>query len=287
MVLKYRLDIQPASTWILMQDIRQRGLPFTLTEIGHFYAGRHFYTERSGKAGYFLVYTEEGCGQIRHEGTVLQLLPGQAVLLECTAQHRYETSGTHWVHRWMHLDGPGLAGYAGHLAWHPVTLAHQPEFDRRFARLESQATDSDEAGLALQSHSISSLLTAMLLCFLETDEYRGLMRHPGIDAALRLMQQRLGGSITIEDMAKAATLSKYHFVRLFHRQLGCTPYQYLIRSRIGQAKQLLRTTNLAVAQIAEQVGYASESNFIRQFKELEDTTPAQFRKGNILFSAAE
>lgn len=284
-MLKYRLDILPASTWILMQDVPQRILPFALTEIGHFYAGRQFYTERSDKDGYFLVYTEEGCGQIQYEGTTLTLNPGQAMLLECTPQHRYETAGTQWVHRWMHLDGNGMAGFAAHLPWHPVTLAYRPEFEQRFAQLEAQATSSDEAGLALQSHGISALLTAMLLSYLETDEYRDLARHPGIDAALRLIQQRLSSNVTIEDMARVANLSKYHFVRLFHRHLGCTPYQYLIRSRIGQAKQLLRTTNLAVAQIAEQVGYASESNFIRQFKEMEGATPSQFRKGNILFSA--
>ena len=72
--------------------------------------------------------------------------------------------------------------------------------------------------------------------------------------------------ITIDDMARAACLSKYHFIRLFHALEGVTPYNYLQRKRVAVAQRLLSTTKLTHVEIAEQVGFDHRSTMAEAYR---------------------
>ena len=84
--------------------------------------------------------------------------------------------------------------------------------------------------------------------------------------------------ITIDDMAKVACISKYHFSRLFKESTGQSPYKYLSQYRIDKAKDLLISTNLSVNEIALRVGFDDMSSFIYLFKQHMHVSPLQFRK---------
>ena len=72
--------------------------------------------------------------------------------------------------------------------------------------------------------------------------------------------------ITIDDMAQAACLSKFHFIRLFHALEGVTPYRYLQQKRVAAAQRLLSTTQLTHVEIAEQVGFDHRSTMFRHMR---------------------
>ena len=73
-------------------------------------------------------------------------------------------------------------------------------------------------------------------------------------------------------------LSKYHFIRVFKRIMGTTPYNYLTNYRINNAKILLKTTDLSVYEIAERCGFSDTSNFIVQFKKHTGQKPLEYRR---------
>jgi AraC family transcriptional regulator len=83
--------------------------------------------------------------------------------------------------------------------------------------------------------------------------------------------------ITIDDMASAACLSKYHFIRLFHALAGATPYRYLQQKRVAAAQRLLSTTRLTHVEIAEQVGFDHRSTMFRQIRRLTGRSGRQWR----------
>ena len=83
--------------------------------------------------------------------------------------------------------------------------------------------------------------------------------------------------ITIEDMARAACLSKYHFLRLFHALEGVTPYRYLQHKRVAAAQRLLSTTQLTHVEIAEQVGFDHRSTMFRHMRRLTGRSGRQWR----------
>jgi AraC family transcriptional regulator len=83
--------------------------------------------------------------------------------------------------------------------------------------------------------------------------------------------------ITIDDMARAACLSKYHFIRLFHALEGVTPYRYLQRKRVAAAQRLLTTTELTHVEIAEQVGFDHRSTMFRHMRRVTGRSGRQLR----------
>ena len=72
------------------------------------------------------------------------------------------------------------------------------------------------------------------------------------------------------------------FSRLFKEMTGLSPNNFVIYSRIDQAKALLTTTDLSVAEISAQVGYPNSSNLITLFTQRVGCSPSQFRKENRL-----
>ena len=83
--------------------------------------------------------------------------------------------------------------------------------------------------------------------------------------------------ITIDDMARAACLSKYHFIRLFHALEGVTPYRYLQQKRVAAAQRLLSTTDLTHVEIAEQVGFDHRSTMFRHMRRVTGRSGRQLR----------
>ncbi|WP_419181480.1 helix-turn-helix domain-containing protein [Niallia circulans] len=56
--------------------------------------------------------------------------------------------------------------------------------------------------------------------------------------------------------------SKYHFLRTFKKTINFTPYQYILILRINKGKELLKNSNRTIIEIANEVGFSSELNFI-------------------------
>jgi AraC-like DNA-binding protein len=83
--------------------------------------------------------------------------------------------------------------------------------------------------------------------------------------------------LTLDEMARAAHLSKFHFAREFAAAYGETPRSYLTRRRIERAKDLLRAANLTVTEICYLVGFNSLGSFSSRFRELVGYSPNQYR----------
>lgn len=96
--------------------------------------------------------------------------------------------------------------------------------------------------------------------------------------ALNLITQSYGRDLTVELMAAQCGLSVSHFRRQFRRAMGSSPLEYLNNLRISVAHHLLRTTQLSVLAISEEVGFRSLSSFNRLFKRVYDVSPRQVRK---------
>ena len=82
----------------------------------------------------------------------------------------------------------------------------------------------------------------------------------------------------IEDLADICDMSPTHFRRMFQTIMGTSPLEYLNSVRISKASVLLRSTELPVLTISEEVGFRSVSSFNRHFTEITGTTPLKLRK---------
>jgi AraC-like DNA-binding protein len=95
---------------------------------------------------------------------------------------------------------------------------------------------------------------------------------------IEMMRANLSEQITVDDMARAARFSKFHFSRVFQRVTGVSPGRFLSAMRIQEAKHLLLTTSLSIADITFQVGYNSVGTFSTRFKESVGLSPTDYRR---------
>lgn len=91
------------------------------------------------------------------------------------------------------------------------------------------------------------------------------------------LDTRYSGAVSLDELARLAGMSKYHFLRLFTRTMGITPYSYLQAIRIGRAKQLLEQ-GIPPAETAQLTGFGDQSHFTHTFKKLIGLTPKQYMR---------
>lgn len=96
--------------------------------------------------------------------------------------------------------------------------------------------------------------------------------------ALAFIEDNPDRAISLRELAGAAGLSRFHFGRVFKRQLGLSPAKYVEQTRIEQAKLLIVGARMPLAAIAQAVGFADQSHFTRRFRAHEGCTPAQFAR---------
>jgi len=92
-----------------------------------------------------------------------------------------------------------------------------------------------------------------------------------------LADARYAEALDVDQMARAAGLSRAHFSREFRRAFGTSPHAYLLTRRLERAAALLRTTDRSVAEICMDVGLQSVGSFTTSFKRTFGRTPVEYR----------
>jgi AraC-like DNA-binding protein len=91
-------------------------------------------------------------------------------------------------------------------------------------------------------------------------------RDPRVRAAIAQMHASYADALTVDDLAKTAKMSRFHFSRLFRDEVGDAPYQFLLRVRIARAVELLRGGHHSVTEAALACGFSDFSRFACTFK---------------------
>lgn len=140
----------------------------------------------------------------------------------------------------------------------------------------------------LLTDEILSELALHLLGLHQSDLKR--MHHlPPVKAATRAeIYRRLGVAVdyiysfyhqtlSLDELAEVALLSKFHFLRLFKAAFRQTPHQFITGLRLDQARQLLQDSSQSVQGIAEQIGLGNASSFSRLFRQQIGVYPTEYR----------
>lgn len=99
-----------------------------------------------------------------------------------------------------------------------------------------------------------------------------------VERVIHAMRENLGEQITMDDMARTAMFSKFHFSRIFLRVTGISPGRFLSALRLQEAKRLLLTTAMTVADISHLVGYNSIGTFSSRFRASVGVSPSEYRQ---------
>jgi AraC-like DNA-binding protein len=85
-------------------------------------------------------------------------------------------------------------------------------------------------------------------------------------------------TLTIDEVAREAAMSPFHFIRQFHALFGYTPHQFRTRARLDRAKYLLALGNDSVTDVCLEVGFSSLGSFSDLFARRVGVSPAEYRR---------
>ncbi len=128
------------------------------------------------------------------------------------------------------------------------------------------------------------LLIEALRSTVGTEASPGLLRglaDARLVMALRKMHESPAASWTVAQLSKEAGLSRSTFFERFSRAVGVAPMEYLLSWRMALAKNLLRRNEVSIGEIAERVGYSSQSTFTVAFTRLVGSPPTRFAREQV------
>jgi len=129
--------------------------------------------------------------------------------------------------------------------------------------------------LALEAIAVAAL--SLLCAEAQSGRERLGPMHPSVVRACHFIEKNLSRQMELSSISHAAGLSLNHFSRLFDRQLGYTPIEYVWHLRIQKAASMLRSTGLSVGEISTQTGFQNPFHFSRRFKAAFGSSPRAYR----------
>jgi AraC-like DNA-binding protein len=95
--------------------------------------------------------------------------------------------------------------------------------------------------------------------------------------ARRCIEERFADGLSLTELAEHVALSPYYLLRVFRAEVGMPPHAYLDSVRIRRAQALLEA-GMALARVAAEIGFSSQSHFTRRFKQVIGVTPGQYAR---------
>jgi AraC family transcriptional regulator len=143
---------------------------------------------------------------------------------------------------------------------------------------ESQLPSShDRFGLECIATAIALALSQHARAVTMSSKRSAQLASRQVRAVQSYVEEHLDRTISLAELAAAAGLSPFHFLRAFKQSVGVTPGRYVLDRRIAGAMSLLKSGCLSVSEIGIRVGFDHSSHFARAFRRAVGVTPSAFR----------
>lgn len=246
--------------------------------VGHFIYEPGYSLTRSSYDSFLLIYVQQGSMHFHMEDTTYDVCQGQFVLLNCYHPHSYHAD-RNCETVWIHFDGPAAPTYC--------KIIHE--------KLGVVFTVSGSCSILNKLDTIyrqfrsNAHIDELIMCKLITDILTELaIQQPAaspsgtnndylVQKSIAYITEHLTEDLSIETLAQNVSLSIYHFIRIFKKGTGSTPHEYIVNTRVSNAKFLLRNTGLPIKEICFSCGFSSESIFSTTFKKQTGFSPSNYR----------
>lgn len=139
----------------------------------------------------------------------------------------------------------------------------------------SKKMQNAEVTLSAQTTILTHWLIRSILG--ENYDMRPIASHYAVARAQHYIEEHYSEKIIVEQLARFVNMSESHFNRIFKKEMHLTPLEYIIETRIEQAKKLLRRKEVSITDIAIRCGFNSSAHFSSKFSTLVGVTPSEYR----------
>ena len=158
----------------------------------------------------------------------------------------------------------------------------QNEWENTVLNLLQKLTEMEEKKTEFYPYEILLILSSLWLTFrkniLLPPQQQENIVSIRMQKFLNYIANHYAEDISLESLAKSGNVGKSECLRCFKASLQTTPYKYLMEYRLSKAADLLKTTDLPIGVISENVGFHQASHFGKCFKEKTGYSPKDYRK---------
>lgn len=228
-------------------------------------------------------YVTRGEGEFWAEGETYPLREDDLVVVNPNMDHTERPTGPGPL-EYVMLGAEGLAfDFTGRGGWNSCGLFHcRAARDEIRFFLGLLLSELEKKGRDYEFVCQNAL--QCLLVFLQREWGEGLaISSPKrtakeCSAVKRYIDANFREALTLDRLAEISHLNKYYLAHAFREHIGLSPISYLNSRRVDEAKSLLRSTNYSISQIADSIGFSSQSYFAQVFQKAAGKSPGEYRK---------
>ena len=252
-------------------------LHYYLAMCGHYYCETGYRVRGEQVDRILCMYVEQGEMSVDYQGNHYTAPSGSVILIDRNEPHHYYVE--HYAEfYWMHIGGGNTSTLCGYLLQNCGAVFQVGGCGRIGAIMRailSQFKCNKTPVASELSYEIHEVLCRLMPDAAEPQNEG----NNAVQRAVSFIRSNLTSrSLNLSAIAESVGLSTSYLIRLFQRELSCTPHEYVIQLRMEHAKYLLKTTSMPVKKIAEESGYGSPSSFVSAFTEKVGISPQQYRE---------
>ncbi len=278
----------------------QQNLNFILLNAGHA-VHEGDWNWKNIKSPYFRLYlVDEGEAGIEVEGKFTKLTPNHLYIIPPFAQHSYSCD-SHFALYYLHIYEEQLQGSSLFEQMRFPTEVSSLRIDeflmkriieinpgRGLSMYDPSSYDNNTnlyKRIAEHTHDslhtrieTSGIIRQLFSRFLKDAERKIISQDSRIIKILKFIRENINHKISVNDLASLSYLSEDHFIRLFKKEMGTTPVEYINIKKVETAQLMLVINDIPVKDVACALSFDNISYFNRLFKQVTGETPTQYRE---------
>lgn len=251
-------------------------------ETGYLKSLKAHTSQRDKMNSYLIIYVVTGEGYFTYRSKTTKVTKGACFYVDCNESYAHESiEENRWELLWIHFNGNQAEAYYNYFIRQNSNIFYpedQSQIEIQFNQIIETTKNKQNHYEIINNSHIIQLITDII----QTKKASiSASKSDNLSVKLEKIRDYIHDNftkvITLDSLSEQFLISKYYLSREFKHKYNIGIVTYLTNRRITFAKQLLRFTNKSVNDIAREVGIDDTTYFIKQFKKIENITPAEYR----------
>lgn len=235
------------------------------------------------KDHYKIHYIHSGKGVLKVGDKTFPLHAGQCFLILPNTVSYYKADTIDpWTYYWVAFNGINALSYlerAGFSSQTPIIQSTKDaEILECFHSMFTESSNQKSGDLKLLS-SLYDLFSIFIDSASSQNLYKKTTKNENgyIRKSIELIEMNYSSTIRINEIADSLGLSRKYFSKLFKKEVGSSPMEFLLNFRLNKACELMSLPHLNIGEISRSVGYDDQLLFSRTFKKFKGMSPSEYR----------
>jgi AraC family transcriptional regulator of arabinose operon len=249
--------------------------------MGYYPSARGHSMSRKQHDDNLLIFCVDGEGSLETSARNARIHAGELVILPANTPHHYRASRERpWSIYWCHFTGHRAKDYVQLITGGRETLTLAAINRVKLMRDFQSLLNVRETGYRELPFIHASAQLKQILSFIALQSRN---RQSGDSAGLNLsmidemMRSNIEKSLTLDELAAACNLSKFHFANKYREATVYSPIKHFLHMKVEMACELLDTTDLRISAVSRAIGYDDPLYFSRLFKKITGLSPKDYR----------